>query len=807
MSFITPPQRGFESHPDMASHLAHSPPRVHSGMQPQDFESYSLSSQANDAQPADHIAMPKVGETRCYWSLLSANLQFLYLDPVLASHLGPQAEAFVGKSLLAFVHPDEQASAQHDLGSVLESRTLHGSVTRVRYSRLSSVRRQLGAQEPTNVWSDGDKIAVDANYMAVDIVINWAAEGLVLCFMHAVKDLTPYDNDPRYKTGWTNWCGTPQYSLSNAQVQLMFQRIYAHVPQTGNMDRVFQILSNEGGRTCLMSWPPPGQGHPDGPTAKDFARLAEEVQIGGTGAGATTDAKTSCTRRYKALQSINMGTGVVKEVESIFIPHGSIIFACHKVNEQPRSTENPPIAYNPQNPYAPPTQHQQFYDQSYSISSIASTPTATYGYINQPQPQVPHQAYHHQNWTDPQSQSQAQPPPYGQWGSQTPSPTQPTHGVPRGTYANQPWHNQPGTAPPSAPMPFMEPSFQNGRPLTPAYHYSPTGDGDSPSAMSANSTSALSAHATSGIDVNVSVNDVVPPPRGGSRRTSPSSAATRENYGNGGRSSGHPPLGVLKCSSCRVTQSPEWRKGPSGKKDLCNACGLRYARSRAKKEGITSQRRRKDKALASASASPSASSPSTSKQPADQIQMPPTPSSPVAPLSASALRRSYDENASSVASSSGTPPSSQLPHLTVLNGLTPSPSPSPSAPNMTFAQQYSSHQNGNTTNTNSFYSTLHSQASGPSSNPAGQQHSNTSHHPPLPRLDAIHPYSSNRTRLSLPTTPGSGSPLATPSFDREVEPGSGRSRDHHRQGGIQPNGDGMLPTPVSAGAELPRRRV
>jgi hypothetical protein len=52
------------------------------------------------------------------------------MDPVLQSHLDAQADLLVGKSLLDFVHPDEQASAKQDLGSVLESRTLHGSVTR-----------------------------------------------------------------------------------------------------------------------------------------------------------------------------------------------------------------------------------------------------------------------------------------------------------------------------------------------------------------------------------------------------------------------------------------------------------------------------------------------------------------------------------------------------------------------------------------------------------------------------------------------------------------------------------------------------
>ncbi|KAG0256457.1 hypothetical protein DFQ27_005699 [Actinomortierella ambigua] len=36
------------------------------------------------------------------------------------------------------------------------------------------------------------------------------------------------------------------------------------------------------------------------------------------------------------------------------------------------------------------------------------------------------------------------------------------------------------------------------------------------------------------------------------------------------------------CESCHTTNSPEWRRGPSGKKNLCNACGLRYSRSVAR---------------------------------------------------------------------------------------------------------------------------------------------------------------------------------------------------------------------------------
>ncbi|ORX80255.1 hypothetical protein K493DRAFT_150413, partial [Basidiobolus meristosporus CBS 931.73] len=32
------------------------------------------------------------------------------------------------------------------------------------------------------------------------------------------------------------------------------------------------------------------------------------------------------------------------------------------------------------------------------------------------------------------------------------------------------------------------------------------------------------------------------------------------------------------CAECGTTNSPEWRKGPSGAKTLCNACGLRWSK-------------------------------------------------------------------------------------------------------------------------------------------------------------------------------------------------------------------------------------
>ncbi|KAF2493863.1 hypothetical protein BU16DRAFT_464343 [Lophium mytilinum] len=39
------------------------------------------------------------------------------------------------------------------------------------------------------------------------------------------------------------------------------------------------------------------------------------------------------------------------------------------------------------------------------------------------------------------------------------------------------------------------------------------------------------------------------------------------------------------CTDCGTLDSPEWRKGPSGPKTLCNACGLRWAKKEKKRQG------------------------------------------------------------------------------------------------------------------------------------------------------------------------------------------------------------------------------
>ena len=181
------------------------------------------------------------------------------------------------------------------------------------------MRRMLGHQGRGHDWSDAEKIALDDNYMAVDIVINWAADGVVLCFIHAVVDISERDNDEVNKTGWTNWCGTPY--MSKQQVELLPNSLVHHIPPPHSLERVFQILSNEHDRPLLFSWPPDNQQVQGGPTSTDYAKLAAEVNIGNTAHG--TDAKTSCTRRYKAQQNMHFSSEGDREVESIFIPYGT----------------------------------------------------------------------------------------------------------------------------------------------------------------------------------------------------------------------------------------------------------------------------------------------------------------------------------------------------------------------------------------------------------------------------------------------------------------------------------------------------
>ncbi|KAI0018160.1 hypothetical protein F4780DRAFT_781594 [Xylariomycetidae sp. FL0641] len=47
---------------------------------------------------------------------------------------------------------------------------------------------------------------------------------------------------------------------------------------------------------------------------------------------------------------------------------------------------------------------------------------------------------------------------------------------------------------------------------------------------------------------------------------------------------------VRDCANCHTRNTPEWRRGPSGQRDLCNSCGLRWAKQMGRVSPRTSSR-------------------------------------------------------------------------------------------------------------------------------------------------------------------------------------------------------------------------
>jgi hypothetical protein len=271
------------------------------------------------------------------------------------------------------------------------------------------------------------------------------------------------------------------------------------------------------------------------------------------------DAKTSCTRRYRADQPM---AGCAGRVATICLPYGklvlrlmsihplthhpsgTIIFACHEVNEPPRGAGPPmQLGYNSTTYNGSSSQHYYESNNQYVLPPLVTS--SSYDARVAPQPHHPVAAnYAPQNWSS-GSESPAPHPHYSPWNSQSTSHSLPSSvsNLRSGSYPQQQQGHWP-SGPNSAYLDSGNDVQQAyNRPASPQYGYSDGGEA-----------------------VPHPSPDVVPPPK---RRVSP--GATRDQYGSGGRSAGNRPVGVLRCSSCKATQSPEWRKGPSGKKELCNA--------------------------------------------------------------------------------------------------------------------------------------------------------------------------------------------------------------------------------------------
>ncbi|KAJ6261748.1 hypothetical protein Dda_2547 [Drechslerella dactyloides] len=64
-------------------------------------------------------------------------------------------------------------------------------------------------------------------------------------------------------------------------------------------------------------------------------------------------------------------------------------------------------------------------------------------------------------------------------------------------------------------------------------------------------------------------------------------SADRESRGSGERKKKIKVTNEYVCTDCGTLDSPEWRKGPTGPKTLCNACGLRWAKKEKKRGSVS----------------------------------------------------------------------------------------------------------------------------------------------------------------------------------------------------------------------------
>lgn len=221
------------------------------------------------------------------------------------------------------------------------------------------------------------------------------------------------------------------------------------------------------------------------------------------------------------------------------------MFACHTIQNSSRNgigtSTHPSYASRAQDGYASHhTQHS--YDvspSSYTLPPV-NAPSPSYGHFVGSPP-----SYSSPPWSShPDSSSLLN---YNRW----PQSSSPTHTLGSLSAPCSLRETSYGTQPSSRPS--ESPNYGDTR--GPQHGYQPT---PSPGLDYADRHRADSI----GLPIPSSA-DAVPPPR---HRVSPGSA--REPVG--GRNSNRP-VGILRCSSCKVTSSPEWRKGPSGKKELCNA--------------------------------------------------------------------------------------------------------------------------------------------------------------------------------------------------------------------------------------------
>lgn len=112
---------------------------------------------------------------------------------------------------------------------------------------------------------------------------------------------------------------------------------------------------------------------------------------------------------------------------------------------------------------------------------------------------------------------------------------------------------------------------------------------------------------------------------------------------------------VRDCANCHTRNTPEWRRGPSGQRDLCNSCGLRWAKQTGRVSPRNSSRGGND-AASKKSSSPVHASPLTREVSAGEVSEQPSETD-----SAGTANRSLSSGAGPPTSAGTTPTAAKGP--------------------------------------------------------------------------------------------------------------------------------------------------
>ncbi|KAK4055054.1 hypothetical protein OIO90_003395 [Microbotryomycetes sp. JL221] len=486
----------------------------------------------------------------------------------------------------------------------------------------------------TTSWIGGGGIEQDAQ-------TGLQLKGAVLAFFHATEDKDEQkDNDESSPSAWTNWCG-PRVEDGPYLDERRCQQMVEALSRATGIDpfsppggpyppqHVFQILDHRG--QIIVSFPNTGDRY--GP--EEYAALARGVS---THQKATFEDRTSCTRRYRSKHPI-MKSGSLATVDSVVIRYNAITFACFETggvyfsNAQRRSSEAnftledvprnvdrsspykresaaavdsnpsgfarrarigssagvelPSLSITTSSPRLQPSAHAyaELHANGGVSPTVASASAILGSFSHQAHEQTPSYQPHplRQPRSRDDNETHLAPPP--------PNPPRPTFTAPTAYQLPAPSQGYSLPSLPNAnaatfasypPHPLAQPQSQVPRSDTSDYPVSdqhrvaqhfdlPPRQQHHPNSTGSSAAVGVAASSTSDPGQDSASTEA--------RDKSDIEKAKRKARREANKSKNGP----IACQSCGIVNSPEWRKGPDGTKSLCNACGLRYARSVARK--------------------------------------------------------------------------------------------------------------------------------------------------------------------------------------------------------------------------------